>query len=225
MDIAQICEVRPTVALRNPPVLRQAYTRELVAAGAVRGVADTAPDILSRGVMLKQASNGINWTVDDSHIASPEYWPGVAALRRAQHAHGLVIEAHPSIHSFPWDAPPNIANRHVLRHLKRQPYCKAKVELGTALTGEVCYRSCKHARTGAIGTQRLLTRLRNSCGVTTMRWRSIKYGSIILWYSNSSIYSSWVGNSTTAFRRLYVCGSHKETLEHIFWTCPVAQGC
>ena len=71
LDIAQICEVRPTVALRNPPVLRQAYTRELVAAGAVRGVADTAPDILSRGVMLKQASNGINWTVEDSHIASP----------------------------------------------------------------------------------------------------------------------------------------------------------
>ena len=71
LDIAQICEVRPTVALRNPPVLRQAYTWELVAARAVRRVADTAPVIPSRGVMLKQASNGINWTVEDSHIASP----------------------------------------------------------------------------------------------------------------------------------------------------------
>ena len=26
-------------------------------------------------------------------------------------------------------------------------------------------------------------------------------------------------------RRLPVCAGHKETLEHIFWTCPVAQGC
>ena len=26
-------------------------------------------------------------------------------------------------------------------------------------------------------------------------------------------------------RRLSFCGSHKETLDHIFWTCPVAQGC
>ena len=85
--------------------------------------------------MLKQASSGIIWAVDDSHIASPEYWTDVATLQRAQHSHGLVIKAHPSIHSFPWDAPPNIANRHVLRHLKRQAYCKAKVELGTALRG------------------------------------------------------------------------------------------
>ena len=26
-------------------------------------------------------------------------------------------------------------------------------------------------------------------------------------------------------RRLSVRAGHKETLEHIFWTCPVAQGC
>ena len=61
---APICEVHPTVALRKHPVFQIAYTWELIAAGAVRGVADTAPDISSRGVMLKKASNGINWTVN-----------------------------------------------------------------------------------------------------------------------------------------------------------------
>ena len=64
-----------------------------------------------------------------------EYWDDVAALQRAQYDQGLVIEAHPSIHSFPWYAPPNIANRHVLGHIKRQAYCNAKMGIGTALEG------------------------------------------------------------------------------------------
>ena len=99
--------------------------------------------MFSRGIMLKQEADGIHWTVHDSNIMLPEYEHEVAVLRSSQRSLGLVLDAHPSIHSFPWDAPPTVANRSVghptescvLRYLKRQPYCKAMTGLGKALEG------------------------------------------------------------------------------------------
>ncbi|TDH67568.1 hypothetical protein CCR75_000060 [Bremia lactucae] len=126
----------PTVALRHPPPdLQLSYNWVLVEPGAVRGVESSALDISSRRIILKKEANGINWTVDDSHPVSLEYGHDVAVMRSSQRARGLVLEANPSIHSFPREALSNVANRHVLRHVKRQPYGKAKVGLGTALKG------------------------------------------------------------------------------------------
>ena len=138
--------------------------------------------------MLKQKSYGINWTVEGFTVTPLEYWDDVAALQRAQKDQGLVIEAHPSIHSFPWHAPPNIANRHVLGHIKRQAYCNAKMGIGSALEGLLQkLQTCADQK---IGSLRLFTKPRISCGITKIRSRSFMCGSIIGCYSNSSFYFS-----------------------------------
>lgn len=61
----------------------------------------------------------------------------VADLYQAQRDHVLVVEAHIAEHGFPWVVPLTTSNRHVLRHVKRQPYKQAKRVLGKGLNGVI----------------------------------------------------------------------------------------
>ena len=222
LAIGQTFEVQPTVTLRHPPQLRLSYDWVLDGPGAVRGVARAPPGMSSRGIMLKQEANGINWTVDDSDIP-PEYGHDMAVLRSSQKSLGLVLEAHPSIHSFPWDAPQNVSNRHVLRYLKRQPYCKAKTGLGLALEG-ILQKLQTYAARGdwhsAVLHQTPKQLWSHKNAIT--EYQVWVYYRLVLHQLNLFFPGRELDNSC---RRLPVCAGHKETLEHIFWTCPVAQGC
>ncbi|TDH68629.1 uncharacterized protein CCR75_003566 [Bremia lactucae] len=94
LPMGRTFEVIHTVALRHPPDIRLSYNWVLVEPGVVRGVEGTALDISSRGIMLKQEANGINWTVDDSHSVPLAFEHDVAVIRSSQRALGLVVEAH-----------------------------------------------------------------------------------------------------------------------------------
>ena len=77
-------------------------------------------------LLLEQGIDGIHWRLAPDNGASQHTAADCETLRQGQDWGGIVFYAHPCIHGFPWSVPDSVANRHVLRAIKKQPFRRFK---------------------------------------------------------------------------------------------------
>ncbi|GMF51546.1 unnamed protein product [Phytophthora fragariaefolia] len=95
----------------------------------------------------RQAHNGIQWMFVGA--IPPLADLGETNLRRTRsrlQQHGVVFEAHPSLHKYPCAAPPTISNGKLLGYIHRAAYAHCKTDFEKPL-GEVTRRLAAKAKT------------------------------------------------------------------------------
>ncbi|KAL3658384.1 hypothetical protein V7S43_016764 [Phytophthora oleae] len=82
--------------------------------------------------ILSQNADGVNWTLDK---ATGNKWLQEDGERLRDHSktEGIVLEATPLLHRFPWSVTSNIKNRRELGALKKQPFRRYRQEVGKGL--------------------------------------------------------------------------------------------
>jgi hypothetical protein len=77
---------------------------------------------------LQQPQDGIHWEVMQNGHGDGIVQADMRKLRDREQDGGIVFNAHPRLHSFPWDVPDTVANKHVLAALKKQAFRRYRGE-------------------------------------------------------------------------------------------------
>ena len=214
--------VQRPLCLRHPPALVRAYEWSLLAPGRVQGTVESPYPEQRIVIQLEQEQDGIHWCIAADNVEDQRTATDCQTLRRRVHTQGIVFYAHPHIHGLPWSVPDSVANTHVQRALKTQPYRLVKGS-EFALTLPV-------------------SRLEEAARTSAWQAGALSQTPGFLWAHGAELtsYQVWVcyrvavrqlnlyftgRGLDSSCRKLHCCRGVKETLEHIFWACPCAQSC
>jgi hypothetical protein len=129
LPIRGTLEVSSTIKFRHQMELEHDYTWKVTEAGEVVGTVTQAAGGTSANIALEQQSNGIHWKVcaerGDTQLTAGD----VTKLQKFQQSGSIVFYAHPWCHGIPWVVPDNIANKHVIAVLKKQPFIRLHGEV------------------------------------------------------------------------------------------------
>ena len=207
---------------RHPLHLQHSYAWEPTTLGRVRWtIADEGRNRVGV-LLLEQGIDGIHWRLAPDNGESQHTAADCETLRQGQDWGGILFYAHPCIHGFPWSVPDSVANRHVLRAIKKQPF-----------------RRFKGSRYALAST---VQKLRLTANDSAWQAAALSQTPASIWTHNNELteYQVWVNYRVAVrqlnlyfmgrprdagCRKLQCCRGIKETMEHVFWTCPCAQAC
>ncbi|EGZ20639.1 hypothetical protein PHYSODRAFT_491350 [Phytophthora sojae] len=119
------------VTLRHEPNLSAPYEWRRIAPETVKGVPRMGA-AAEGAITLLQEPDGINWS-DASVHGNREVDRDGADMAEYAANKGIVIEATPLLHGFPWLVPEKVRNKRVLQALKKQPFRQFRLGLGKHL--------------------------------------------------------------------------------------------
>ena len=73
-------------------------------------------------ILLEHEQEGIHWCIAADNVVDQRTVADYLTLRRSEAAQGNVFHAHSQVQGLPWSVPDSIANKHVQRALKTQPF-------------------------------------------------------------------------------------------------------
>ncbi|KAE8981596.1 hypothetical protein PR003_g12314 [Phytophthora rubi] len=208
--------------LRHQPKLEHDYHWEYIAPGRAKGIRIGQTDLTTNAIEVEQTHNGIHLRVIETGSEDRDTAADRVKLQRFQDIGSIVFYAHPNAHGMQWSVPDNIANKHVLVALKKQSF-----------------RRWKKAEAGLDGQ---LMRLQGLVQSSAWQAAALNQSPKKLWTHGRelTVYQVWVvyrvavaqlnlyhsgRPDDNSCQKLQECRGQKETLEHIFWSCPCAQAC
>ncbi|KAG2768612.1 hypothetical protein JG687_00018682 [Phytophthora cactorum] len=75
-------------------------------------------------ITLRQTADGTHWQWTGHSLTQQQYAEDMHTVENSAIIHELVFMAQPDIHRFPWEMEEGIDNKHVVIHIKRQPFKK-----------------------------------------------------------------------------------------------------
>jgi hypothetical protein len=171
---------------------------------------------------VTQQPNGLHWRVKEEQQEDAETAEDVVKLQQRQQDGSVVFAAHPGIHGVPWSVKDSIANKHVLKVLKMQPYNRFKGEdkqISKVLDG---LQDRVKTSTWQLDVMRqtpkqLWAHKRELTEYQVWVVYRVAFRQLNLYYDGKAQHDSC--------RKLPECRNAKETMEHVFWECACAQAC
>jgi hypothetical protein len=222
LETERALEVTRVIRMRHLTHLEGTYTWTAADSGKAVGTPTGAHNHRGGFLALEQQSDGIHWKMEEEKLPDEILEADRKKLMKYDNEGSIVFYAHPAIHSFPWHVAESVANKHVLRAIKKEPYQRYK-GAGPALEQQI---------------QRLEALAKTSA------WQNaaMQQTPASLWAHRNELteYQVWV-SYRVALRQLNLyhegrrrddscgklpaCQGRKETIEHIFWECPCARAC
>jgi hypothetical protein len=94
----------------------------------VTGFVTSPPEQQQDRLELRQQDDGIHWNVEEQRGVSSKVAADWQKLKRRHQYGSIVFYAHPSCHGIPWSVLDSIANQHVGKVLKNQPFKELRSE-------------------------------------------------------------------------------------------------
>jgi hypothetical protein len=222
MKLGERLQTTTELRLRHPMHLDNKYTWEAKGAGRATGTTEEQRRGTRHTIEVVQQPNGIHWHVRDGDTTDQHTVADKKRMQRYQQEGSIMFYAHPHLHGFPWRVSDSIANKHVLKVIKQQPFDRYK-------------RSEQQ-------NQKLLDGLQEKAATSSWQRAVMAQTPNQLWEHRNELteYQVWVAyrvavrqlnlyfdgrEQDNACRKLEECRGHKETLEHILWECPCARAC
>uniref|UniRef100_M4BXD9 RxLR effector candidate protein n=1 Tax=Hyaloperonospora arabidopsidis (strain Emoy2) TaxID=559515 RepID=M4BXD9_HYAAE len=132
LPIGAAFNTRPPLVLRHAPPFKSSYHWNLRATSIIEGIATGCTQDVSFSVAMLQGQDGLHWFVEGSIPQLDICRTVITAIRKW----GLIFEAHPQLHQFPWSVPDVTPNLSVIKALGAQAlrHCK-KIRRSSA---EIC---------------------------------------------------------------------------------------
>ncbi|POM75681.1 LOW QUALITY PROTEIN: RxLR effector candidate protein [Phytophthora palmivora] len=222
IEVGETLQVQRKLSMRHPPDLQQEYEWIFHSEGRIQGHVVGSTESNKMAITMEQQWDGIHWRLVENEKVDQQMTADWDKLRQSQEQDGLVFVAHPWLHRIPWTVPDTIANQHVVKALKRQPFKRYK-GLGNKLGSVV--------------------KALEDTG-STSSWQSaiMQQTPKQVWAHRKELteYQTWVAYRVAlrqlnlhheervrdnSCRKLPSCQGKKETIEHIFWDCECAQVC
>ena len=221
LPIGAAFNTRPPLVLRHAPPFKSSYHWNLRAAGIIEDIAMGCAPEVSHSVTMIQGHDGLHWFVKGS---VPQLDICCSTERRAVNTAirkwGLVFEAHPQIHQFPWSVPDVTPNRSV-----------------TKAFGAQAFRHCKNLFADPL--LKIVAQLDTKAAKNEWQRAALKQTSRQVWSHDNGIseYQVWTGyrvalgqlnlyhdgrTEDKSCRKNSACRGRDETIKHLFWVCPWA---
>jgi hypothetical protein len=143
LEIDSSFTVQRDIEARHMMKLELEYSWEITAEGTAKGTVIAGTGQQKEYLELQQQDDGIHWSVKEHEIDSRQIADDQRKLQRRQHYGSIVFFAHPRCHGIAWSVPDSIANQHIGKVLKQQPFKQFRggvISLDTALKwiGQSC---------------------------------------------------------------------------------------
>jgi hypothetical protein len=122
--------------MRHAGKLTQRYHWEATTPGHAHGISIDSRTVVAHEIALDQQSDGVQWQIQAT--TAPDHYTrqDTQHLRRDELDGGIVFYAHPLLHGVSWSVPETIANKHVVKALKKQPFRRYRGE-GPTIAGPI----------------------------------------------------------------------------------------
>jgi hypothetical protein len=222
LKIGESLQVSSQLSIRHPMELSNHYTWTVRERGLTVGTTKERRGGASHWIEVEQQPNGIHWHIREGPEADRYTAADRERMRRYQQEGSIVFFAHPLVHGFPWSVKDSVANKHVMKVIKKQPFNR--------------YKGASRRN------QKLLAGLTEKVHTSTWQRAAMEQTPTQLWAHNHELteYQVWV-EYRVAMRQLNLyyagkeqdngclkleeCSETKESMEHIFWECPCARAC
>jgi hypothetical protein len=222
LEIGEQLTVSKRLRMRHVTKLDASYDWEATTSGHARGISTDLQTGDQHVLVVDQQADGKHWRVGGALAADEVTRHDQQKLRSHEAEGSIVFYAHPRVHGFEWSVPETIANRHVVQALKKQPFRRFRGD-GPSIRGQ-------------------LRRLEQAAKSSTWQAAVMQQTPQQLWRHQRALteYQVWVAyrvatrqlnlfheerTMDNSCRKLPRCAGTKETLEHVFWDCPVAKAC
>ncbi|KAL3656845.1 hypothetical protein V7S43_018302 [Phytophthora oleae] len=113
-----------------PPDLQREYEWFITSDAIVTGVPERQT---SGALVLVLMDDGIHWRLQEAADFSEATHVDVDSIRGLQQGNGIAFSAQPHAHRFPWSVADAVANKHVVKAIKRQLFKRYKAHPGKEL--------------------------------------------------------------------------------------------